>query len=125
MRRAFRQVPRDELLRLFANMPDDHPRHVAICWPVFKGPSVRTKPAATARWSQHLGLASRGGSGAVGAAIGLAADDAGLPRTRVQGRLRPHVGGARIALANSSPGAALGGASFGAGAGAKSYATTP
>jgi hemoglobin len=78
----YERVRRDELLEsLFANMPDDHPRHVAI-WlaEVFEGPAYTDEHGGYRMVSKHLGLAisERQRSRWV-QLIGLAADDVDLP----------------------------------------------
>jgi hemoglobin len=80
----YRRVRADELIGpLFANMPEDHPRHVAI-WlaEVFGGPSAYSAEHGgyANMLSKHLGLEITEKQRARWAQlIGLAADDAGLP----------------------------------------------
>jgi hemoglobin len=77
-------VRQDELLGdLFANMPDEHPRHVAIWFAeVFGGPNAYTEEHGgySHMVSKHLGLAiSERQRARWVQLIGLAADDVGLP----------------------------------------------
>ena len=108
----YERVRRDELLEpLFAGMPDDHPRHVAI-WlaEVFGGPGAYTDEHGgySHMVSKHLGLAisERQRSRWV-QLIGLAADDVDLPADpEFRAAFMAYVEwGTRIALANSQPGA--------------------
>jgi hemoglobin len=106
----YERVRRDELLQaLFANMPDDHPRHVAV-WlaEVFGGPSVYTDELGgyTHMVSKHLGLAiSERQRARWVQLIGVAADDAGLPSDpEFRSAFMAYVEwGTRLALANSQP----------------------
>ncbi len=109
----YERVRQDDLLQpLFANMPDDHPRHVAI-WlaEVFGGPGAYTDEHGgyPHMVSKHLGLAisERQRSRWV-QLIGLAADDVGLAADpEFRSAFMAYVEwGTRIALANSQPGAA-------------------
>jgi hemoglobin len=106
------RVQKDELLQaLFANMPDDHPRHVAM-WlaEVFGGPSAYTDELGgyPRMVSKHLGLAINERQRARWVQlIGLAADDAELPSDpEFRSAFMAYVEwGTRLALANSQPGA--------------------
>jgi hemoglobin len=106
------RVRKDELLqKLFANMPDDHPRHVAM-WlaEVFGGPSAYTDELGgyPRMVSKHLGLAINERQRARWVQlIGLAADDAELPSDpEFRSAFMAYVEwGTRLALANSQPGA--------------------
>jgi hemoglobin len=106
------RVQKDELLQaLFANMPDDHPRHVAM-WlaEVFGGPSEYTDELGgyPRMVSKHLGLAINERRRARWVQlIGLAADDAELPSDpEFRSAFMAYVEwGTRLALANSQPGA--------------------
>jgi hemoglobin len=106
------RVQKDELLQaLFANMPEDHPRHVAM-WlaEVFGGPSLYTDELGgyPRMVSKHLGLAiSERLRGRWVQLIGLAADDAELPSDpEFRSAFMAYVEwGTRLALANSQPGA--------------------
>jgi hemoglobin len=106
----YERVRRDELLQaLFANMPDDHPRHVAV-WlaEVFGGPSAYTDELGgyTHMVSKHLGLAiSERQRARWVQLIGVAADDAGLPSDpEFRSAFMAYVEwGTRLALANSQP----------------------
>ena len=108
----YERVRRDDLLQtLFANMPDDHPRHVAM-WlaEVFGGPATYTDELGgyPRMLSKHLGLGITEQQRARWVQlIALAADDAGLPadpefRSAFMGYVE---WGTRIAVANSEPGA--------------------
>jgi hemoglobin len=107
----YERVRRDELLEpLFANMPDDHPQHVAI-WlaEVFGGPGAYTDAHGgyPHMVSKHLGLAiSERQRARWVQLIGLAADDVGLPADpEFRAAFMAYVEwGTRIALANSQPG---------------------
>jgi hemoglobin len=108
----YERVRQDELLGdLFANMPDEHPRHVAIWFAeVFGGPNAYTEEHGgySHMVSKHLGLAiSERQRARWVQLIGLAADDVGLPsdpefRSAFMGYVE---WGTRLALANSQPGA--------------------
>ena len=108
----YERVRRDDLLQtLFANMPDDHPRHVAM-WlaEVFGGPAAYTDELGgySRMVSKHLGMAITEPQRARWVQlIGLAADDAGLPGDpEFRSAFMAYVEwGTRIALANSAPGA--------------------
>jgi hemoglobin len=108
----YERVRRDDLLQtLFANMPDDHPRHVAM-WlaEVFGGPATYTEELGgyPRMVSKHLGLAITEPQRARWVElIGLAADDAALPADpEFRSAFMAYVEwGTRIALANSAPGA--------------------
>jgi hemoglobin len=105
-----RHVRHDEILApVFANMPVDHPHHVAL-WlsEVFGGPTDYTDhhggyPHMVAK---HTGLALTEQQRARWVQlIGLAADDAGLPSDpEFRSAFMAYVEwGTRIALANSQP----------------------
>ena len=108
----YERVRADETVGpLFANMPDDHPHHVAV-WlaEVFGGPDAYT--AAHGGYphmlSKHLGLAITEEQRARWAQlIALAADDADLPSDpEFRSAFVAYIEwGTRIALANSQPGA--------------------
>jgi hemoglobin len=106
------RIRADELLSpLFANMPEDHPKHVAI-WlaEVFGGPSVYTEEHGGYRHmvSKHLGLGITEEQRARWTQlIALAADDAGLPSDpEFRSAFAAYVEwGTRIALNNYQPGA--------------------
>jgi hemoglobin len=108
----YERVRRDDLLQaLFANMPDDHPHHVAM-WlaEVFGGPAAYTDELGgySRMLSKHLGMAITEPQRARWVQlIGLAADDAGLPADpEFRSAFMAYVEwGTRIALANSEPGA--------------------
>jgi hemoglobin len=108
----YERVRQDELLGdLFANMPDEHPRHVAIWFAeVFGGPNAYTEEHG-GYWhmvSKHLGLAiSERQRARWVQLIGLAADDVGLPSDpEFRSAFMAYVEwGTRLALANSQPGA--------------------
>jgi hemoglobin len=108
----YERVREDDLLQaLFANMPDDHPRHVAM-WlaEVFGGPSAYTDELGgySRMVSKHLGLAIGERQRARWVQlIGLAADDADLPSDpEFRSTFMAYVEwGTRLALANSEPGA--------------------
>jgi hemoglobin len=109
----YERVRADDLVGpLFANMPAEHPHHVAL-WlaEVFGGPNEYTERHGgyPHMVSKHLGLAITEEQRARWAQlIGLAADDAGLPADpEFRSALLAYVEwGTRIALANSQPGAA-------------------
>ena len=108
----YERVRQDELLGdLFANMPDEHPRHVAIWFAeVFGGPDAYTEEHGGYRHmvSKHLGLAiSEQQRARWVQLIGLAADDVGLPSDpEFRSAFMAYVEwGTRLALANSQPGA--------------------
>jgi hemoglobin len=106
------RVREDELLSpQFANMPEDHPQHVAI-WlaEVFGGPGAYTEEHGGYRHmvSRHLGLGITEQQRARWTQlIALAADDAGLPSDpEFRSAFAAYVEwGTRIALNNSQPGA--------------------
>ena len=106
------RVHDDELVGpLFADMPDDHPHHVAM-WlaEVFGGPKAYTAEQGgyPHMLSKHLGLAITEEQRARWAhLISLAADDAGLPSDpEFRSAFVAYIEwGSRIALANSKPGA--------------------
>lgn len=108
----YKRVRADDLVGpLFANMPDDHPHHVAV-WlaEVFGGPKAYTTEQGgyPHMLSKHLGLAISEEQRARWAQlIGLAADDAGLPSDpEFRSAFVAYIEwGTRIALANSQPGA--------------------
>ncbi len=108
----YKRVRADEVVGpLFANMPDDHPHHVAM-WlaEVFGGPKAYTEELGgyPRMLSKHLGLAISERQRARWALlIGLAADDAGLPSDpEFRSAFAAYIEwGTRIALANSRPGA--------------------
>jgi hemoglobin len=108
----YKRVRADELVGpLFANMPDDHPHHVAM-WlaEVFGGPTAYTEELGgyPRMVSKHLGLGISERQRARWAQlIGLAADDAGLPSDpEFRSAFAAYIEwGTRIALANSEPGA--------------------
>jgi hemoglobin len=108
----YRRVRADEVVGpLFANMPDDHPHHVAM-WlaEVFGGPKAYTEELGgyPRMLSKHLGLAiSERQRTRWAQLIGLAADDAGLPSDpEFRSAFAAYIEwGTRIALANSQPGA--------------------
>jgi hemoglobin len=106
------RVRQDELLGdLFANMPDEHPQHVAIWFAeVFGGPNAYTQERGgySHMVSRHLGLAiSERQRARWVQLISLAADDAGLPSDpEFRSAFMAYVEwGTRLALANSQPGA--------------------
>ena len=108
----YQRVRQDELLGdLFANMPDEHPRHVAIWFAeVFGGPNAYTEEHGgySHMVSKHLGLAiSERQRARWVQLIGLAADDVGLPSDpEFRSAFMAYVEwGTRLALANSQPGA--------------------
>ena len=106
------RVRQDELLSpLFANMPEDHPRHVAI-WlaEVFGGPDAYTEQHGGYQHmlSKHLGLGITEEQRARWAQlIALAADDAGLPSDpEFRSAFAAYIEwGTRLALHNSESGA--------------------
>jgi hemoglobin len=108
----YERVRADDLVGpLFANMPAEHPHHVAL-WlaEVFGGPPEYTERHGgySHMVSKHLGLAITEEQRARWAQlIGLAADDAGLPADpEFRSAFTAYVEwGTRIALANSAPGA--------------------
>ena len=108
----YARVRADEIVGpLFANMPDDHPHHVAI-WlaEVFGGPDAYTTEHGgyPHMLSKHLGLAITEEQRARWAQlISLAADDADLPSDpEFRSAFVAYIEwGTRIALANSRPGA--------------------
>ena len=108
----YKRVRADDVVGpLFANMPDDHPHHVAM-WlaEVFGGPPTYTEELGgyPRMVSKHLGLAISEAQRARWAQlIGLAADDAGLPADpEFRSAFAAYIEwGTRIALANSQPGA--------------------
>jgi hemoglobin len=108
----YRRVRADEVVGpLFANMPDDHPHHVAM-WlaEVFGGPKAYTEELGgyPRMLSKHVGLAiSERQRTRWAQLIGLAADDAGLPSDpEFRSAFAAYIEwGTRIALANSQPGA--------------------
>jgi hemoglobin len=105
-------VPDDELLGpIFAEMPADHPHHVAL-WlgEVFRGPPEYSDHHGgyAHMVSRHLGLALTLEQRARWAQlISVAADDAGLPSDpEFRSAFMAYVEwGTRLALANSQPGA--------------------
>jgi hemoglobin len=106
----YERVRADELIGpLFANMPDDHPRHVAIWFAeVLGGPAAYTEEHGgyPHMLSKHLGLAITEPQRARWAQlIALAADDAGLPSDpEFRSAFVAYVEwGTRLALANSQP----------------------
>jgi hemoglobin len=108
----YERVRSDELLApLFANMPDDHPRHVATWFAeVFGGPASYTEELGgyTRMVSKHLGLQiSEPQRARWVQLIGLAADDVELPSDpEFRSAFMAYVEwGTRLALANSQPGA--------------------
>jgi hemoglobin len=108
----YTRVRADEVVGpLFANMPEDHPRHVAT-WlaEVFGGPSDYTEHHGgySHMLGKHLGLGITEEQRRRWAyLIGLAADDAGLPSDpEFRSAFAAYVEwGTRLALANSQPGA--------------------
>jgi hemoglobin len=106
------RVREDELLSpLFADMPQDHPKRVAI-WlaEVFGGPAAYTEEHGGYRHmvSKHIGLGITEEQRARWTQlIGLAADDAGLPSDpEFRSAFAAYVEwGTRLALQNSQPGA--------------------
>jgi hemoglobin len=106
----YERVRADELVGpLFAEMPKEHPHHVAI-WlaEVFGGPDAysREHGGYAHMVSKHLGLAITEEQRARWVQlIGLAADDAGLPTDpEFRSAFMAYVEwGTRIALANSQP----------------------
>ena len=108
----YERVRADELIGpLFANMPAEHPHHVAV-WlaEVFGGPRAYTEEHGgyPHMLSKHLGLAITEEQRRRWAQlIGLAADDAGLPADpEFRSAFVAYVEwGTRIAKANSQPGA--------------------
>jgi hemoglobin len=108
----YERVRKDDLLSpLFANMPDDHPHHVAM-WlaEVFGGPAAYTEELGGYHRmvSRHLGMAiSEPQRARWVQLIGLAADDAALPSDpEFRSAFMAYVEwGTRIAHANSQPGA--------------------
>jgi hemoglobin len=108
----YRRVRADELLQeLFANMPDEHPHHVAI-WlaEVFGGPSTYSEEHGgyPHMLSRHLGMGITEEQRARWVQLmGLAADDAGLPADpEFRSAFAAYFEwGTRIALENSQPGA--------------------
>ena len=108
----YERVRADEIVGpLFANMPDDHPHHVAL-WlaEVFGGPKAYTEELGgySRMVSKHLGLAITERQRARWAQlIGLAADDAGLPSDpEFRSAFAAYIEwGTRLAVANSQPGA--------------------
>jgi hemoglobin len=108
----YERVRADELVGpLFANMPADHPHHVALWFAeVFGGPPAYTDDHGgyAHMVSKHLGLAITEQQRARWAQlIGLAADDAGLPSDpEFRSAFIAYVEwGTRIALGNSQSGA--------------------
>ena len=108
----YERVRQDELLGdLFANMPDEHPRHVATWFAeVFGGPNAYTEEHGgySHMVSKHLGLAiSERQRARWVQLIGLAADDVGLPSDHeFRSAFMAYVEwGTRLALGNSQPGA--------------------
>jgi hemoglobin len=108
----YTRVREDDLLReLFANMPAEHPHHVAT-WlaEVFGGPAEYSERHGgyPHMMRKHLGLAiSERQRARWVQLIGLAADDAGLPSDpEFRSAFMAYVEwGTRIALSNSQPGA--------------------
>jgi hemoglobin len=108
----YERVRADEVVGpLFANMPADHPHHVAL-WlaEVFGGPAEYTEHHGgyAHMIAKHLGLAITEEQRARWAQlIGSAADDAGLPADpEFRSAFMAYVEwGTRIALGNSQPGA--------------------
>jgi hemoglobin len=108
----YKRVRADDIVGpLFANMPGDHPHHVAM-WlaEVFGGPTAYTEELGgyPRMLSKHLGLAISERQRARWAQlIGLAADDAGLPSDpEFRSAFAAYIEwGTRIARANSQPGA--------------------
>jgi hemoglobin len=108
----YTRVREDDLLReLFANMPAEHPHHVAT-WlaEVFGGPAEYSERHGgyPHMMRKHLGLAiSEPQRARWVQLIGLAADDAGLPSDpEFRSAFMAYVEwGTRIALSNSQPGA--------------------
>jgi|SRR5689334_5496755 len=108
----YERVRADEVVGpLFANMPDDHPHHVAM-WlaEVFGGPPAYTEELGgyPRMLSKHIGLAISERQRARWAQlICLAADDAGLPSDpEFRSAFAAYIEWAtRIALASSQPGA--------------------
>ena len=94
---------------LFAGMPDDHPRHVAI-WlaEVFGGPDLYTREHGGYEHmlAKHRGVAIQPEQRARWVTlIGEAADDAGLPQDpEFRSAFMAYIEwGSRLALANSQP----------------------
>jgi hemoglobin len=108
----YERVRKDDLLSpLFANMPDDHPHHVAM-WlaEVFGGPAAYTEELGGYHRmvSKHLGMViSEPQRARWVQLIGLAADDAALPSDpEFRSAFMAYVEwGTRIAHGNSQPGA--------------------
>jgi hemoglobin len=108
----YRRVRTDPVLApVFANLPEDHPHHVAL-WlgEVFGGPPTYTEQHGgyAHMLSKHLGLTITEEQRARWAQLVTpAADDAGLPSDpEFRSALLAYVEwGTRIALANSHPGA--------------------
>jgi hemoglobin len=108
----YERVRKDEVVGpLFANMPDDHPHHVAI-WlaEVFRGPATYTEEHGgyPHMLAKHRGLGIREEQRRQWAyLIGLAADDARLPDDpEFRSAFMAYVEwGTRLAVANSQPGA--------------------
>ena len=109
----YRRVKADPVLEeLFANLPEDHPHHVAL-WlgEVFGGPKAYTEEHGgyPHMLSKHIDLAITEEQRARWAQlITPAADDAGLPSDpEFRSALIAYIEwGTRIALSNSQPGAA-------------------
>ena len=106
----YARVRQDELVGpLFADMPSDHPHHVAVWFAeVFGGPKAYTDEHGgyPHMLSKHRGLAITEPQRARWAQlIGLAADDAGLPADpEFRSAFVAYVEwGTRLALANSAP----------------------
>src|ERR671936_1140561 len=108
----YRRVRADPILApVFANLPPDHPHHVAL-WlgEVFGGPPTYTEEHGgySHMLSKHLGLAITEEQRRRWAQlIGLAADDADLPTDpEFRSAFVAYIEwGTRLALANSRPGA--------------------
>jgi hemoglobin len=109
----YRRVHADPILApVFANLPEDHPHHVAV-WlgEVFGGPPTYTQEHGgyPHMLAKHRGLAITEEQRARWAQLVTpAADDAGLPSDpEFRSALMAYVEwGTRLALANSEPGAA-------------------
>src|ERR671936_1896302 len=108
----YRRVRADPILApVFADLPPEHPHHVAL-WlgEVFGGPPLYTEEHGgyPHMLSKHLGLAITEEQRRRWAElISLAADDAGLPSDpEFRSACAAYIeGGTRLALANSQPGA--------------------
>jgi hemoglobin len=108
----YARVREDELLApVFAEMPEEHPHHVAV-WlaEVFGGPAAYTEEHGgyPHMLSKHIGLAiSEERRARWAQLIGIAADDVGLPSDpEFRSAFMAYIEwGTRIALANSQPGA--------------------